>query len=469
VDWFAIPDHVKKFIDFPLLIISIAPLAAAVFFVVLVGASIFVFMTIAQFERCSEERQKRSGLFLALFSTTSMMAILLFTAGVFTDVFIVRYAFPLLWWPLVLCACGVTLVVRQSQQRELIANALFLTLTVAMISIFLSKGMHLPRILTWRDPLVACIKNLQRTEGLRSGLAEWDLAPYLSALSDYTIQVQQIAPNGSAVDWGYDPRWFVQSIQNPSRPPHFNFIIIAHPSTPIDPASPFLAPSARGPADFLGLPPQQIREAYGEPETVFSCPDLSEHMRRTWRTPIEIWRYNNDAAVFNTLITNGLPIQEVYVKKGAPICISPRLLFGGDFVTVDRTRTATVNADNGAASWGPYIALPRGRMMVRLVYSLRYEGGPLGKRSSWTVTANYGANTLYGGTLEETLDGFSEAMTSFKLEKDTAGIEVVTRLGGGGRLIIKAVEIAPIDSSIDPDVLLGPSYLAGLTTSCRPK
>lgn len=210
--------------------------------------------------------------FWPLFATFSAAGSLLLTMMLYEDLGSYRYAYPMLWWPVMSAAAalarhGHSLAARVPAPAALVA--------VAVAAVALSgpaSGWQAPRLLVWDSPLTACLEQ----QGLRAGLAEYWYARLTSAASDWRLQVDQIDQSGAARVWGNDRLWFTHDIHDPTRRPPYQFIIMN------------------------SLPPPQIAAVYGEPDRRAMCGSTT------------IWIYDRPGQLYRDLARASPALAELF-------------------------------------------------------------------------------------------------------------------------------------------------------------
>jgi len=180
------------------------------------------------------------GGFWPVFAAVSALGSLGVTMLRYEDVWSFRYAIPLIWWVVILAAAALA---GSDRARQIWPRIVVVIITAGLGLICIADGLHVPRLFDWNLPLAACL----RTEGLSTGLAEYWNARKASAASDWRIDVEQIMPDGSAMLWGNDRRWFSQDIHDSTRRPMYRFIVMG------------------------GLEAGKIVAVFGKPDRVVTC------------------------------------------------------------------------------------------------------------------------------------------------------------------------------------------------------
>ncbi len=196
--------------------------------------------------------------FWSVFAATSALGSLAITMLLYVDAWSYRYALPFLWWTVILAAAALA---RVCDRRPLLLRLPVATITAGLAVVWLSQGVHAPRLLRWDLPLALC---LQRA-GLHAGLADYWVARRTAAASDWQLQVDQLAASGAAFYWGNDRFWFAHDVHDGARPPPYRFIVMDE------------------------LPTQQITAVYGRPDHVMLC------------DATEVWVYDDPHRLYHDL------------------------------------------------------------------------------------------------------------------------------------------------------------------------
>ncbi|HLJ21970.1 MAG TPA: hypothetical protein VKU84_17320 [Stellaceae bacterium] len=144
----------------------------------------------------------------------------------YVDIEGLRYAYALLWWPLIWTAAALVWAVGSAARygfAAMLAGAI-----IALSSSYFWRGPHAPALLTLQEPLEVCIENGVSSAGLNAGLAAYWQARRIEAFSDWRLQVDQINEDGSAELWINDRHWYSHDIHDATRPPEYNYIVMAH-------------------------------------------------------------------------------------------------------------------------------------------------------------------------------------------------------------------------------------------------
>ncbi len=195
-------------------------------------------------------RADRRGRLVLLFALGSMAMSLAALMSFYVDVPSLRYAWPLIGWPLVLLA--FLLAVRIDGGGLVLAG---LAGVISAVILVVQTG-QAPPVLAWRAPDELCVSKLVQEEGLDAGLADFWHARRLVVSSDYALKIEQITGEGSAYLWGNDPYWFFHDWRRPDGTAHYDYILTA------------------------GLDSAAILSAFGKPDLIRPCPT----------TDVWIWR-----------------------------------------------------------------------------------------------------------------------------------------------------------------------------------
>ena len=324
------------------------------------------------------------------------------TALVYYDVPSYRYLSPIFWWPLFFAAARLAAFPVERAAPALAALPLFLW--------------HGPP--DWSDPLAACLQKA----GLKTGLGEYWYARYLEAASDWSLQLDQITIAGQAYYWGNDPHWYFHDKADPSRPPPYDFILMAgHPERDErfgkDIADRRLAGAA-------GFDPKQIEGLYGAPDRVITCP-TSAGSTRDRGPDLPVWIYGHSLA--RRLLAASPALWVEGLRRGENLEIGAERLNSKASTLVDGALVA--KGDGEAATWGPYLSLPAGRYKIGLSYRLDQPG-------HWRITANAGKTVLFEGELPA-VDGMAEA--TITADHDLVQLEAVTLPPAGGEIAVRGL------------------------------
>ncbi len=155
-----------------------------------------------------------------------------------------RYMQPALWLPL-FAAAGLLLTAPPVRRN---AAAVATALVAALAGWVLLQPWPRPTILAWQDPLAACLQQAHARGLLHDGLAGYWQARPVEASTDWSLQVDQVTPNGNAYLWGNNRYWYRHARDDPGQPPNTDFIVAAQ----LDAAA--------------------IHKLYGAPATIMPCP-----------------------------------------------------------------------------------------------------------------------------------------------------------------------------------------------------
>jgi hypothetical protein len=163
---------------------------------------------------------------------------------------------------------------------------------------YCQDGLHPPKILTWRDPLTACLLDLKRSEKLAAGISDYMFARTLSAMSDWQLQIEPFAW-GAPFAWGNDPFWFDHAADAPDHPADYDFVVaVAYPDaaamdrmrqTVGSDAANIWETSWKGSTGFTA---DQLESLFGKPAKIVTCPGGSG-LTRTRSPDTAIWIYRD--------------------------------------------------------------------------------------------------------------------------------------------------------------------------------
>jgi len=176
----------------------------------------------------------------------------------YVDAWSYRYALPFLWWTVILAAAALA---RVCDRRPLLLRLPVAAITAGLAVVWLSRGVHAPRLLRWDSPLATCLQKA----GLHAGLADYWVARRTAAASDWQLQVDQLGATGAAFYWGNDRFWFTHDIHDGARRPPYRFIVMDK------------------------LPAPQITAIYGRPDHVMLCDATS------------VWVYDDSGRLYHDL------------------------------------------------------------------------------------------------------------------------------------------------------------------------
>ncbi|MCX5516617.1 hypothetical protein C3941_22140 [Kaistia algarum] len=216
-------------------------------FFVMVGLATMVLVLRALLRMPGTDRRGRIVLLFALGSMAMSLAALM---SFYVDVPSLRYAWPLIGWPLILLS--FLLAVRIDGGVLVLAGLAGLAVAVVLVT----QTGPAPPVLAWRAPDELCVSKLVQEEGLDAGLADFWHARRLVVSSDYALKIEQITGDGAAYLWGNDPHWFFHDWRRPDGIVHYDHILMA------------------------GLDRAAILSAFGQPDLIRPCPT----------TEVWIWR-----------------------------------------------------------------------------------------------------------------------------------------------------------------------------------
>jgi len=215
-------------------------------------------------------------------AVTAMATDVVATAMLYIDPPSFRYAGASFWWPVILTGMALARLLGRNAARVAVATVGAMTATL-MVS-YAWSGLHPPRILTWRNPLGACLLRASASHGLKAGLAGYWPARLIAAGTDWQLQVDQVTPDGQAYYWGNDRYWFVHDVHDGRAPPPYNFIVMN------------------------GLDEPVIRLRYGPPDRTIDCGG----------TPI--WVYDDADRLRRVLAQYSGGLFAGLLRDGRPLC-----------------------------------------------------------------------------------------------------------------------------------------------------
>jgi len=131
------------------------------------------------------------GNFWSVFAATSALGSLVPMILFYDDIWSYRYAYPFLWWTVILAAAALAGLGNRSPAR---LRLLVATITDGLALGYLASGLHVPRLFGWDSPLASCLQAAR----LRAGLAGFWSGATTSAASDWELQVEPITQAGAA-------------------------------------------------------------------------------------------------------------------------------------------------------------------------------------------------------------------------------------------------------------------------------
>ena len=171
----------------------------------------------------------------------------------YVDYWSLRYAWPMVAWPLILAAGASAKRIGAGA----IAAAGVLAGGLAVAAVVRQGGR--PPILDRQDPERLCVSTVVTEEKLNAGLAEYWHARRLVVSSDFTLKIEQVDPkDGSAHLWGNDPYWFLHDHRRADGGVRYDFVLMT------------------------GLDRAGVKATYGEPDAVRTCPGTEVWI---WRDP----------------------------------------------------------------------------------------------------------------------------------------------------------------------------------------
>jgi hypothetical protein len=174
-----------------------------------------------------------------------------------------RYCDTLFWWPVIVMAAVAAAALEGIGLRRLIVPAGLALLMLLIVRL----PHHLPLLATWRSPMADCLKDNYASLGPVSGLAGYWNARSVAIGLDWSIEIDQIYPDGHRFLWGND----ALSYQKRPGKPRYGFVIIR------------------------GLEVAEIQKNYGGPDRILSCPGS------------DIWIYQDAALIDRTLELDSRP------------------------------------------------------------------------------------------------------------------------------------------------------------------
>ncbi len=239
-----------------------------------------------------QSRTKTSVTDTRLFFTAAAAASAAASVGaaalVYQDLGSYRYLTPLVWWPVILSAA---LIAPWLTRVPAIVVSAFVAIPLAVFATAAPlDDRSTPSLMTYRDPLTTCLLQLKTSAGLKTGIAGYWLARYVTALSDWQIQIDQVKDDGVAYYWENDPRWYSRDFDDPRRDTPYNFIVVVVPRDSVNPD---------GRATIM---PDEARALYGVPDKILSCPvDVGASPSAPHA---EIWVYNDPRHIRTVLDAN---------------------------------------------------------------------------------------------------------------------------------------------------------------------
>ncbi len=250
---FAIPENVANWMDIltphlagnPLLVIFLlfAPLMLAR----------ALFLVIAAWRRRALAPSEFIEITLAGVQAVAILVPALF--GVFSNIWHLRYSLPIAFLPLVwLLVIARTWLARPVSFPH--AGAVRLAAWAGACGVSALAGFAALPILTAEPPVTACMQRL----GIDTAYAwYWDAkAPVF--LSDYSIAMIQIEPDGRYSDWNTNDRWLTESVVDGS-------------------------PVAARAIDMQGLDANSVEQIYGSPSRIETCGEVT------------FWLYDRDLPI----------------------------------------------------------------------------------------------------------------------------------------------------------------------------
>ena len=156
------------------------------------------FLALKQKSSVSHSKQTLFMWICAAFGMTGSVA---FTSMLYTDQGNYRYLVSLWAWPLIFVAATALRL-----RLPAIAGCLFLISGSSLVAVIVGWMPQSKSVLSWDPELAVCLRTLRGRLQLHAGLADyWSSRPTEIAL-DWSIQIDQVTPDGQAFDWGNDMR-----------------------------------------------------------------------------------------------------------------------------------------------------------------------------------------------------------------------------------------------------------------------
>jgi hypothetical protein len=334
---------------------------------------------------------------LALFSTLSLVATLL--AVLFSSRLQVtpRYLIPVFCWPVIL---AVLVLVHYLGKLFLPAGLAAGLAVVAVLGIdaHQARGERLSTDTYYNDELACLDAALGAEPGLRHGIAQYWDAKSVQAFSKQQIVLAQYLPSLEEHRWITSSKFFRE---------RYDFAIVA-----TDPAS------------AGGLERARIVKLNGEPRKSAVCD------KRTLMIygPQQL-RVLRIAAPGDALAWTGCDLQSL-VTKATPAC----------------SLRKDDPQQEGVLSYGPYETLPPGRYAFALDFTSTLPRGAYAGNWKVTITIPKGNRTLAGGDLHGTAGAPFTLSGEFTIGTgQTENVEVVTYSAKGGAMGVNALRIRRLE------------------------
>lgn len=348
----------------------------AVWFVLALNASVLI--------RLSRKTLPPLARFWWTAAAAAMVPSSLLAAGLWQDDTSQRYLSAVLWWPVILWAPAIAERLRRFKKTAVLA----MTGAAAVAFARIVSAPH--PLLSWQNPIAACLAPTGRTAGLA---LFWQARP-ITIASNWHLQVEQIKARGGIGIWGNNPSWYTSSRGTPGQLPPFSFIVMR------------------------GLDEPAIRAAYGQPDSVLPCPGS------------DVWLYDDPAAMRAHLAA----ASPALVPPGKGICVGPeRLNRRGGALPSDPIHVSDDRQTARPVTFGPNIDLHPGRWRVTLHYRLQTDRPG---EDRWLVNGQWGTLHLAGTPLPPSGEGIAVSEADIVLSREIEAVEVPTYLAGTATLQI---------------------------------
>ena len=242
----------------------------------------------------------------------------------------------------------------------------------------------------------------------------------IAASSDWRLQIDQVDSDWSTLYWDADRFWFTHDVHDGTRPPVYNFIVMARLDEPA------------------------VKAHYGPPSRTLDCGGT------------KVWVYD-DVAAFGRALVEGSPklyatffeasrgIDHIcvpadrFVHRSRPDAATP--LVGPLEVRVDTPD------ERRPQIWGPFFELPDGRWLVTLAYRLTSDAPG---RDRWDITLGWDREKTFEGTLPASAGEVRTVETEIALARPERGIEIRSFLAATGRVEIIGARIARAGATQEP-------------------
>jgi hypothetical protein len=416
IDWTAVPAHARAFLA------SIGELAAAAPLTALLayGLPLAAFLCFPLIPRPTRSRFRAIDAveFWWPASASSVLATLLVTPLVYEGTWHYRYMMPLLWWPIV---WATALFVRAlGPARSPVVTAGLGGMTALLGFAYVWPGLHAPALLALHHPMEACLLEGRRTAGLKAGLGDYWYSRYIEASSDWRLQIDQLEPDGSGMQWSNDRFWYTHDVHDGTRPPDYNYIVMPR------------------------LDERAIKIHYGAPDRTLDCAGSA------------VWIYDDPSAVRRALVRSSPSLYATFLEAGQGvdrICVPADRFYSasheksaGQLAPLEGPLEARADTldDRQPRTWGPFFGLPSGRWIIALDYSLASD---VPGRDHWDVTIGWGRETLYQGALAPTDGEPRTVQTEIDLKRPESGIQIRSFFSGTGVIAVRGAWIARRDAS----------------------